>query len=67
MGNVKDEPKLWNGIVEDGLDPTKWEMTDFVPMAYNRCVAFQSKHYHSRWPATNLKNERLIKVFFYKL
>lgn len=71
LGNYKDSPDLWIRIHEEGKDPSKWELLEVVPMKFNRCVAFLSKNYHSRWPrepiGQSIEDSRLIKVFFYKL
>ena len=67
---LQDTPELWERVYQDGFDEAKWEMTDYVPMAFNRLVLFHSPRFHSRYPkqafGTELGNSRLIKVFFFK-
>lgn len=67
---LTDTPELWKSIYRDGFEEWKWEMTDYVPMAWNRLVLFHSPRFHSRYPqktfGTELENARLIRVFFLK-
>lgn len=55
-------------VYQDGFDEKRWEMTDYVPMAFNRMVIFWGPRFHSRYPkdppGTNMDDCRLIKVFF---
>lgn len=66
---LKDEPKLWKSILEDGFDESKWKMVDYIPMLYNRLIVFDSRLFHSRYPKTSfgstIDNARLVKVFFF--
>lgn len=67
---LRDEPKLWSEIYEDGFDESKWDQVRMVPMKFNRLIVFWSPLYHSRFPKTafgsELSSSRLIKVFFLK-
>lgn len=58
-------------VYQDGFDEDRWEMIDYVPMAFNRLVLFWGPMYHSRYPkdppGTGMDDCRLIKVFFGKV
>lgn len=67
---LRDTPELWDSVWKDGMDEFKWEMTDYVPIHFNRMVIFYSPRFHSRYPkksfGTDISNSRLIKTFFLK-
>lgn len=66
---IRDTKEFWQGIHQDGLDPFKWEMVEYVPMEFNRLVIFDSSLFHSRYPketsGEGVENGRLIKTFFF--
>lgn len=70
MGLLDKDP-WFQRVFEDGHREELWEMTDYVPMKFNRCVVFYSPTFHSRYPKEAIGSEaadcRLIKTFFYKL
>lgn len=61
---------FWKQVYQDGFDEGKWEMTELIPMKFNRLVLFPSARFHSRYPMKSFGNDlassRLIKVFFLK-
>jgi hypothetical protein len=67
---LDDTPALWDSVYQDGFIEKKWEMVDYVPMAFNRLIIFHSKRFHSRYPKESfggaVSDGRLIKVFFKK-
>lgn len=67
---LDDTKELWDSVYQDGFIEKKWEMVDYVPMAFNRLVIFHSPRFHSRYPkesfGADLNDGRLVKVFFYK-
>jgi hypothetical protein len=66
---LEDTPEFWNSVIADGQDHRKWEMTDYVPMAFNRLVIFWSPMFHSRYPRRSFghltHDARLVKCFFF--
>lgn len=66
---LEDTPEFWNSVVADGHHPKKWEMVDYVPMAFNRLVLFWSPCFHSRYPkrafGKSTEDARLVKCFFF--
>lgn len=68
---LENTDDLWKRIHQEGFDESKWELTEMVPMRFNRLILFWSPRYHSRYPqvsfGTNLNDARLIKVFFLKV
>lgn len=62
---------FWKKIYEDGFDESKWEMTELIPMKFNRLVLFPSARFHSRYPqavpfGSTTESARIIKVYFLK-
>ena len=62
---------FWEPKVEkpDSFDLSHWRMTDFVVCKLNKAVVFDSKLWHSRYPArvepeTTYRTARTIKIFF---
>lgn len=66
---IKDTPEFWATLHQDGLDPFKWELVEYTPMAFNRLVLFDSHLFHSRYPKETTgegpETGRLIKTFFF--
>lgn len=60
---------LQKRLLEDGENQKRWEMTDYVPMKFNRLVVFYGGRYHSRYPknvdAKDMESSRLVKAFCY--
>lgn len=65
---LRDESALWDRLKKEGEDPFHWEMTEYVPLAFNRLIVFSAPRFHSRypkvWPALTGDKARLIKSFF---
>jgi len=65
---LKDTKELWGSVYQDGFDESKWEMTEMIPMKFNRLILFWSPRYHSRYPmqafGDSIETGRLVKVFF---
>lgn len=65
---LRDTKELWDKVYQDGFEEFKWQMTDYVPLAFNRLILFGGKRFHSRYPkeafGTEIGNARLVKVFF---
>jgi hypothetical protein len=66
---LEDTPEFWQSLVADGHFEKRWEMVDYVPMAFNRLVLFWSPMFHSRYPkrafGSRLEDARLVKCFFF--
>lgn len=66
----KNDLDFWNELKEDGLNQSKWEMIDYVPMEFNRMVLFNAALFHSRYPyetfGTCLEDAKLVKIYFLK-
>lgn len=62
---------LLDVVSKDWDDAEKWEMTGLAAIKFNRCVIYESKYFHSRWPfeafGTDKKTGRLIAVCFFNL
>lgn len=60
-------PDYMTKLIEDGLDESCWEMTEFCPMKFNRFLMFDSSLWHSCYPrggwGTDVNNGRLIQVY----
>jgi hypothetical protein len=65
----QDDKRLAAIMKEDGEDESLWEMTDYVPMLFNRLVIFYAPRYHSRYPKSvnkdSIEKTRIIKAFSY--
>lgn len=61
--------ELAKRLLDDGEEESRWEMTDYVPMAFNRMVVFLGSRYHSRYPKNvdkkTMEESRLVKAFCY--
>ncbi len=66
---IRDDKSFWDKLYKDGFDEFSWEMIDYVPMAFNRLILFDSRRFHSRFPqkafGKSALDGRLIKVFFF--
>lgn len=66
---LEDTKEFWQSLYQDGFHEKKWEMVEYVPMAFNRLVLFDSNLFHSRYPkrafGTDIHSARLIKTFFF--
>ena len=61
-----DDPSLINKFVIDGLDESKWDMTESIEMEKNRCVIYDASLFHSRYPKEWTSEEaRMVQVFFF--
>lgn len=60
---------LWERVRGDWDNADAWELIDVCPLRFNRCVIYESKRFHSRWPfeafGTNRQTGRLIGVAFF--
>jgi len=60
--------EYWKLVYQDGFDEKKWEMTEYIPMGFNRAVIFWGPMFHSRYPQAPIGTEfndcRLIKTYF---
>lgn len=69
IGFEFSDETLAKRLLEDGEEESRWEMTDYVPMAFNRLVVFYAGRYHSRYPknvdAPTMEGSRLVKAFCY--
>lgn len=65
---LRDSSELWGKILRDGFDEFHWEMWNYVPMAWNRLLIFDSRLFHSRYPkrafGSDVASGRLIKLYF---
>ncbi|MGB0454092.1 MAG: DUF6445 family protein [Bacteriovoracaceae bacterium] len=55
-------------IGDDKYDPESWEMTDFVPMKFNRLLVFKGYHYfhcHTSSFGTDKESGRMTQLFFF--
>lgn len=56
-------------FADDGLDESKWTQELFVPMKFNRFIAYRSQLFHSRYPNTveadTAEEGRLVWVCFF--
>ena len=62
-------PQMKSDILErDAIDRSKWELTQAVPMRYNRLVLLRPWLWHTSGPGfgTSVENGRLIYVMFFK-
>lgn len=64
-----DGNRIFDMIYKDGFEEDMWEMVEYVPVTFNRCVIFSSHEYHSRYPMVppgdTMEDCRLIKVYFF--
>lgn len=65
-----DHDEWFQRVYKDGDRQELWEMTEYVPMIFNRAVFFYSPRFHSRYPKDHIGESihdcRLIKTFFYQ-
>lgn len=63
-------PELAKQLDRDGLDESKWVLTDYVQCRFNRMVKFPAERFHSRYPkevrALSMNDCRLIRTTFRK-
>lgn len=70
MPDDADE-KMCSLIGNDGRDPSKWDMSGFVGMRFNRLVVYPTNVFHSRYPheafGSGPADGRLVWVSFFNL
>ena len=63
--------ELYDKIHGEWDDADKWEMQALAEMKFNRCIVYESKYFHSRWPfeafGEDEKTGRLIAVCFFNM